>query len=87
MSWSSFWTPQLKAAVLRALQVALGAAALSFLGSLQQGQPVRAALIIAGLAALAALGIRGAGEGLYDSRRAAVGDVKPGDVGALPPAA
>lgn len=87
MSWSSFWTPQLQAAVLRALLIAAGAAALAFLEGLQQGQPVRSALIIAGLAALAALGIRGVGEGLYDSRRAAVGDVKPGDVGALPPAA
>lgn len=79
MSWFS---PQMKAALLRGLGVALSAFVLSFLVALSQGASVELALAAAIAAALGALGIRTGAEGVYDTRRAIVGDVKASDVGA-----
>lgn len=82
----SWITPQLKAAVLRALGLAVVAAGTTFFTALGGGATLQVAAVSAGGAAFAALGIRGAIEGLYDGKRAATGDVKPADVGQAPAA-
>lgn len=73
-------TPQLQAALLRSLGAVLVAAAGAGLLAYAVTGNVRAALPAAAGAAAGALGWRGGAEGLYDSKRASVGDVRPGDV-------
>ena len=68
-------------AVLRGVYNALGAGAAAFLTCYATTDDAKAALIVAGITALGALGFRGAVEGVSDARRNARGDVRPGDVG------
>lgn len=82
---SSFLTPQLQAALERALIVALPAGALAGLGSYQQTNNWTAALIIGLVAFFSAMLVRGVGEGLYDRYRQIHGLVKPSDVGQQSP--
>jgi hypothetical protein len=78
-------TSQLKAALLRALMIAGPLGALAVLGALQAGQGWQGALIAGGIGFFGPIVARGLLEGGWDSHRAATGNVKPGDVGALPP--
>lgn len=78
-------TPQLKAAVARAIVGGVLTGLLSFLTVLQQqaGQADRVenAGIVGAIALVSYLVARGAAEGIIDSGRAADGDVQPSDVG------
>lgn len=74
-------TPQLQAALLRAVLVALGAFLTSAVTAYTATGSANAALAAGLAAALATLGIRGGAEGLYDSHRAATGKVQASDVG------
>jgi hypothetical protein len=76
--------PQLRAAILRALYGALLSFAIATLVALQQGQPIRVAVLTGASVAVAYLAARGGVEGLYDSQRAKIGLVKDSDVSALP---
>jgi uncharacterized membrane protein YebE (DUF533 family) len=67
-------------ALLRGTYWALGSGALIFLTTYGTTDELKASLISGGIAALGALGFRGA-EGKYDARRQASGNVKPSDVG------
>jgi hypothetical protein len=78
---SSILTPQLQAALLRALLIALPAGALATLTARSQGGDWQTALIVGGIAFLTPLIVRGVGEGLYDRHRAQSGQVRPSDVG------
>jgi len=81
MSWL---TPQLQAAVLRALGLALTAAVVTGGIALLQGSDWKLAAALALGSAGAALGYRGGAEGLYDGHRHLTGNVKPSDVGQSP---
>lgn len=79
------WTPQVKAALMRAL-IGSVMAFLSTAGvadALTNGQ-WRLAATVGGAAVVAYLVMRGGLEGLYDAFRAASGIVKPGDIQAYP---
>lgn len=75
---------QLKTALLRAVGTALTAALVAGGVALLQGQDWRNAGIVAVGAAGATILGRGAVEGVYDGRRAAVGKVTAADVKKLP---
>ena len=68
-------------ALLRGLYQAIGAFALVFLSTWATTDEIKAPVIAGGIAALSALGFRAGVEGAYDAKRAARGDVRPGDVG------
>ena len=74
-------SPQLQAALVRALFSAVVAGALAAVAAYSQTQSFNAAIWAFVAAALGALGIRGAAEGVYDGHRAAKGLVHPSDVG------
>ena len=82
MSWLN---PQLQAALLRAIGLALTAAVVTGGIALLQGSNWKVAAGLALAAAGASLGYRGAAEGFYDSHRQAHGNVKPSDVGQTTP--
>jgi hypothetical protein len=84
---SSFLTPQLQAALERALIVALPAGALAGLASYTQTGSWKTALLAGVLAFFGAMAVRGVGEGLYDAYRQAHNLVKPSDVQHLGPPA
>lgn len=67
-------------AILRGAYTALGTGGMTFLVTYAAVDDLRGAIVAGGIAALGALGFR-AGEGRYDAKRQAAGDVKPGDVG------
>ena len=75
-------TEQYKAALQRALILAVLAGASTFLATWSQTNDVKLLVITTATAALAPFIARFGGEGTYDSGRAAGGDVKPSDVGA-----
>lgn len=77
MSSSSIFTE----ATIRGVLTAFLNAALIFLSSLQMNVDMRVALIISGQVFIAQTLLRVFGEGAYDSRRNAVGDVHRSDVG------
>ncbi len=69
------------AASLRALVIALVTGVSAGTAALASGSDDRQAIIAGVSAAAAALLVRLAGEGGYDSNRAKTGNVQPGDVG------
>lgn len=68
-------------AILRGLYTALGTGAITFLITWASVDEIKGPIIAGAVAALTALGFRAGGEGLYDTKRAARHDVRPGDVG------
>lgn len=81
------WTPQVKAALMRAIigsVMAFGATA-GVAEALTNGQ-WRIAATLGGTAVVTYLVMRGGLEGLYDAYRAATGNVRPGDIQARIPA-
>lgn len=79
------WTPQVKAALMRAIigsVMAFGATA-GVAEALTNGQ-WRIAATLGGTAVVTYLVMRGGLEGLYDAYREAIGNVKPGDIQAYP---
>jgi len=77
-------TPQLRAALIRSLYIAVPTGLLAALTTWQTTNDTKAIIIATGTAFLAPLIIRFGGEGLYDSNRAQKGQVKAGDVQPLP---
>lgn len=80
-----FWTPQLQAALMRA-GVGSILAFLTTAGvadALTNGQ-WKIALGLGGTAVVTYMVWRGGLEGVYDANRASAGNVKPGDIQALP---
>lgn len=80
---NQYFPPQLVAAFIRAT---LGGAllfGLTALGTFQVVSNWTDALIAGGVAALTNLAMRFGVEGMYDSHRNAVGNIKAGDVGAF----
>lgn len=80
----SWFSPQLKAALIRALGNALSAFVLATAFALSQGLSLQVAVGVGLTAAAGTFGFRTVGEGLYDTSRARSGAVKPSDVGAAP---
>jgi len=77
-------TAQLNAALVRALIIGLVTAAGIALTTWSTTDDGKTIAIAAGTAFLAPFLTRFGGEGGFDSQRAKAGDVRPGDVGALP---
>ena len=75
----------LMSAVIRGFYVAIGSGATAFLTTYATTDDMKSSLIVGGITALAALGFRGGGEGLYDTSRAASGNMNAGDVAVASP--
>lgn len=73
-------SPQLSAALQRALFVGGGAFLVATLGAYFKTHDLAGSALVGLLAAVSVLGGRGVIEGIYDGHRALVGNVKPGDV-------
>lgn len=73
-------TPQLRAALVRSLYIAIPSGLLAALTTWQTTDNLKAIIIAGATAFLTPFVIRFGGEGLYDSSRAQKGQVKVGDV-------